>query len=93
VEAYVGPAAGPERSPIGAVAAGATPLLLVMSELDPPEFQRQTLALATALVDRRGAAPLVVLRGHNHFSSALHLNGSDPFLGRQIVEFCTRAAP
>lgn len=92
-EAYFGIGSEEERSPLGRVAGGVTPLLLVMSELDPPEFQRQTLALAGALLDRRGAAPLVVLRGHNHFSGILHLNGRDPYLGAQILDFCAVGGP
>ena len=71
------------------VAEGDTPLLLVATELDPPEFQEETLSLAAACLKARGALPrLIILHGHNHFSSTLHLSGAPSLLGAAIADFC-----
>lgn len=70
------------------------PLLLVLTEMDPAEFQRQTLGLTTAWVARRGRWPsLVHMLGHNHLSSTMHLNTPDRFLGERILDLVDRAAP
>jgi acetyl esterase/lipase len=64
------------------------PLLLVLTELDPPEFQRQTLVLLEHYLQRNGRLPYFVhMCGHNHLSSTMHLNTQDNFLGERIVDF------
>ncbi len=50
--------------------------------------------MAKALFDAHGTMPrLVQLHGHNHFSSSLHLNGRDTYLGGQILDFCRSLTP
>ena len=81
------------KSPLDELVDSDLPLMLVMAELDPPEFERQTFGLAGRLLERRGVMPhLVRLPGHNHFTAALHLNGSDRWLGERIVDFVTQLA-
>jgi acetyl esterase/lipase len=64
------------------------PLLLVLTELDPPEFQRQTLALLNQYLKHNGRLPYFVhMTGHNHLSSTMHLNTSDTYLGERIQDF------
>jgi len=77
-----------DKSPLEALIASEVPLMLVMAELDPPEFERQTFNLAARLLERDGTMPhLVRLPGHNHFTAALHLNGEDRWLGERIADF------
>ncbi len=58
--------------------------------MDPPEFQRQTLALLNQRFKQTGRMPFFVhMTGHNHFSSTLHLNTPDPHLGDRIQDFVT----
>ncbi len=70
------------------------PLLLVLTEMDPQDFQRQTLGLLNAWVARHGRWPSFVhLLGHNHLSSTMHLNTPDGSLGERILDLIDRAAP
>ncbi len=87
---YIGDDAGSyaARSPLAELVASGIPLMPVMAELDPPAFERQTLALVNALFERDGTMPhFLRLPGHNHFSSALHLNGEDGWLGERMADF------
>lgn len=64
------------------------PLLLVLTEMDPPEFQRQTLVLLQQYLGRNGRLPYFVhMMGHNHLSSTMHLNSPDTSLGERILDF------
>jgi acetyl esterase/lipase len=64
------------------------PLLLVLTELDPPEFQLQTLVLLDQYMKRNGRLPFFVhMTGHNHLSSTMHLNTGDTYLGDRIQDF------
>ena len=64
------------------------PLLLVLTEMDPPEFQRQTLVLLEQCLRRTGRLPYFVhMNGHNHLSSTMHLNTPDTQLGDRILDF------
>jgi triacylglycerol lipase len=64
------------------------PLLLVLTEMDPPEFQRQTLVLLEHYLKRNGRLPYFVhMNGHNHLSSTMHLNTADTYLGERILDF------
>lgn len=82
-----------EMSPLDGLVARKLPLMLVMAELDPPEFERQTFGLAARLFDENGRMPhLVRLPGHNHFTAALHLNGDDGWLGERIADFIANLA-
>jgi len=65
------------------------PLLFVLTEMDPEEFQRQGLALLNGWCARHGRWPRFVhLSGHNHLSSTMHLNSPDTYLGERILDFC-----
>jgi len=64
------------------------PLLVVLTEMDPPEFQRQTLVLLEHYLKRNGRLPYFVhMNGHNHLSSTMHLNTADTSLGERILDF------
>ncbi|HEY1900392.1 MAG TPA: alpha/beta hydrolase [Steroidobacteraceae bacterium] len=70
------------------------PLLLVLTEMDPPEFQRQTLVLLEQCMQHNGRLPFYVhMTGHNHLSSTMHLNTSDTYLGERILDFIALHAP
>ncbi len=70
------------------------PLLLVLTEMDPPEFQRQTLVLLAQYLQHNGRLPhFVYLTGHNHLSSTNHINTPDTYLGERIVEFVAQDSP
>jgi len=74
---------------------GATvPLLFVLTEMDPPDFQRQGLGVIGAWMQRHGRWPSFVhMLGHNHLSSTMHLNSPDGFLGERILDLFDRAPP
>ncbi|HTW38164.1 MAG TPA: alpha/beta hydrolase [Steroidobacteraceae bacterium] len=73
--------------------ATAVPLLFVLTEMDPPEFQHQTLAMLQAFLTQRGELPgFVYLPGHNHLSSTMHLNSPDAYLGERIRDFIATTA-
>jgi acetyl esterase/lipase len=64
------------------------PLLPVLTEMDPPEFQQQTLVLLDAYLKHNGRLPFFVhMTGHNHLSSTMHLNTADTYLGERIQDF------
>jgi acetyl esterase/lipase len=64
------------------------PLLLVLTEMDPPEFQRQTMVLLNQSLKHNGHLPFFVhMTGHNHLSSTMHLNTEDAYLGERIQDF------
>lgn len=64
------------------------PLLLVLTEMDPREFQEQTLVLLAAYLKHHGRLPFFVhMTGHNHLSSTMHLNSADAHLGERIQDF------
>jgi acetyl esterase/lipase len=70
------------------------PLLLVLTEMDPAEFQRQTLVLLNLYLQQHGRLPYFVhLSGHNHLSSTNHINTSDNYLGERIVDFVALHSP
>ncbi len=74
--------------------ATSVPLLFVLTEMDPDDFQRQTLGLVNAWLVRHGRWPsLALMLGHNHLSSTMHLNTPDEFLGERILDLVDRAAP
>ncbi|HTY94950.1 MAG TPA: alpha/beta hydrolase [Steroidobacteraceae bacterium] len=70
------------------------PLLLVLTEMDPPQFQRQTLALLDQFLVQHDRLPFFVhLTGHNHLSSAMHINTGDTYLGERILDFVALHSP
>jgi acetyl esterase/lipase len=75
-------------STLEGLVASVVPLLFVLTEMDPPEFQQQGLELLNAWVARHGRWPnFVYLLGHNHLSTAMHLNTPDGFLGQRLLDF------
>src|ERR1700733_2856744 len=64
------------------------PLFLVLTEMDPAEFQRQTLVLLNQYLKHNHRLPYFVhMSGHNHLSSTMHLNTPDASLGERIQDF------
>jgi acetyl esterase/lipase len=64
------------------------PLMLVLTEMDPADFQQQTLMLLDAWFARHRRWPFFVhMTGHNHLSSSMHLNSPDTYLGERILDF------
>lgn len=64
------------------------PLMFVLTEMDPADFQRQGLEIIQAWFARHGRWPRFVhMPGHNHLSSTMHLNSPDGSLGVQLLEF------
>lgn len=89
---YFGAAPTPDCSIVDSLARSGTPLILTMAEFDPPEFRAQTNILTAAIGSGSGAAQLLELYGHNHFSGVLHLNGPDRWFADQIESFVRRTA-
>lgn len=70
------------------------PLLFVLTEMDPNQFQSQGLGVVSAFVARSGRWPnMVYMLGHNHLSSTMHLNTPDGFLSDRLLDFIGTAAP
>jgi acetyl esterase/lipase len=64
------------------------PLLFVLTEMDPPDFEQQMLKLLSAWSARHGRWPrFVYLPGHNHLSSTMHFNSPDTYLGERVLDF------
>jgi acetyl esterase/lipase len=77
-----------EVSPLPRLAGTGVPLMVTVTELDPPGHHRQFLDLAQAVLARQGTLPrLLYLPGHNHFSEVLHLGTTDHALGRELRAF------
>jgi triacylglycerol lipase len=78
----------PARSPLTGLARATTPLLILITELDPEAIQRQAMSLLDARLKAKHSLPyLAQLRGHNHFSGILHLNSTDRALSNEILKF------
>lgn len=85
---YGDPADYPDRWPREAVIDTDLPLLLAWAEHDPARFQRETMALLSARLARHGRLPRAFCgTGHNHFSLAAHIGGSDTRLSDEIRAF------
>ena len=70
---------------------GKLPLLITMSEYDPPLLASDSPALAAALCKRDGICPpFFWLSGHNHFSQMASLDTRDDRLGGQVRAFMRR---
>jgi acetyl esterase/lipase len=73
---------------LGALAATQVPLLVVVAELDPYDFQNQFVTLLEARVRRRvPQVRCVQLEGHNHFTTVWCMNTSADTLGPEIRKF------
>ncbi|WP_277983281.1 alpha/beta hydrolase [Sphingomonas faeni] len=74
-------------TPFGIASCG-LPMFLACAEFDPVRFQDDTMTLAAAVRTQRGDWPLMaVVGGHNHFSLACHLGGTDNSLAELLRPF------
>ena len=79
--------------PMAHVSEGKLPLLIAMTEYDPPMLASDSHLLATALCKRDGMCPpFFWLSGHNHLSEVASLDTRDDRLGRQIRDFVRQVA-
>ena len=77
-----------KASSLPGLAASPVPCLFTVSELDPPDFQRQATALVSAWVAEKGRWPRIIqLAGHNHLSSASQIGSTIDGLGAEIASF------
>jgi acetyl esterase/lipase len=73
---------------LDALARTEVPLMVVLAEHDPPDFQRQAVELNSAYVQQHQHWPrFVQLHGHNHLSTVFGLNAPGDRLGPQILAF------
>lgn len=86
---YYGDAAlYPRRMPRDALIATDLPLFFVCAQFDPPRFQAEFLGILQARLERHGAMPRgQIASGHNHYSLAYHLGGSDTRLSDEMIAF------
>jgi triacylglycerol lipase len=96
LDAYLGQTSRAEASSLAGVVASGLPVLVVISELDPPAFQAQAMRLTDALFARDGRFPNVLfLPRHNHISQVTHLGATDtddPLVAIRLAEFVRTAA-
>ena len=80
------------QSSIAGLARFDKPLLFGMAQLDPPNFQEQTLAAVNAYFEEQGTLPaLAYASGHNHITSVLHVGSADTAYGDSILRFIKEA--
>jgi acetyl esterase len=88
--AYYGPDTGKyaERAAVTHMDGLHVPLFIVSAELDPLEFEMQSLELLGALrkLDKDNVRSATV-KDHNHLSEVVHLNTGDDSIGPEIVDF------
>jgi triacylglycerol lipase len=78
----------PEQSTLGKLAGTSVPCFYIVSEFDPPDFQRQAAWLVEAHTARQGRWPRVIqLAGHNHLSSVQQLGSAVDTLGPELMRF------
>jgi triacylglycerol lipase len=74
--------------PMAHVNDGKLPLLITMTQYDPPLLASDSPLLAAALCKRDGICPpFFWLSGHNHFSQVASLDTRDDRLGQEIQDF------
>lgn len=91
VEAYYGtkPEAYAAQSSVPQIKSVKVPVMVAVGEWEAPVFERQALAMVTALHERDGHLPRFArLYGHNHYSEIMAF-GLDyaPELARHILDF------
>jgi triacylglycerol lipase len=94
-EAYYGPdrAGWGPASTLAGLLNTEIPLLFTVSELDPPDFQRQAAQLAGAWGAAKGVyPPMHLLAGHNHLTPALSIGSPETESERMIADFMRRVA-
>jgi hypothetical protein len=73
---------------LGALADTTVPLLVVIAELDPHEFQNQFVGLLEARVrHRQKQVRIVQLTEHNHVSTTWCMNSAADTLGPHVKRF------
>jgi acetyl esterase/lipase len=95
VRTYFGdePATFAERSSLGGLLKAEIPLLFVLAEIEPEQFEQQALELVSRYYERHSRWPRFMrLTGHNHFTTAVHLNTPDEPLGHELVDFTSNAS-
>lgn len=76
------------RMPREAVVGTALPLMLAAAAFDPPRFQAEWAGLMQARLERHGRLPAAhFANGHNHYSMAMHIGGSDTRLTDEMLAF------
>lgn len=76
------------RAPRDAAVTTNLPLLIACAEFDPPRFQAEAIGLLAARLNEHGHLPRGhVASGHNHFSLAAHIGGTDTRLADEIRQF------
>jgi acetyl esterase/lipase len=94
VKAYFGtdPAQYAARSPLTHVAPMKVPVLLTVSELDPPFLASPTFELAARMTNENGRpCQLRWLAGHNHVSSVMSIGTADGDAARVVLDFLKSA--
>ena len=89
-EAYYGKNTGKyaERAPIRHMSGPTLPVMLIVSELDPPMMHIETGALYSALCHRDKVCPeLVTPRDHDHISEAYAINTPDETVSGPVLAF------
>ncbi|MEU6148284.1 alpha/beta hydrolase [Streptomyces sp. NPDC047081] len=77
-----------KRSPKASLAESGVPLLLAIAEYDPPFLEEHFLRLLEARLTAGNGMPHIArILGHNHYSIAWHLGGSDKRFASAIEEF------
>ena len=78
----------PARSSLQALAQSEVPMLISLTEFDPPQFERQTLDLLSAIQTAKGHMPaFVYATGQNHLSVALFLGLPGDLVAPQLKSF------
>ena len=88
--AYYGPDTGnyAERAAITHVDGLRVPLFVVSAELDPLEFEMQSVELLGALRKlNKDKVRSATVKNHNHLSEVVHLNTGDDSIGPELVDF------
>ena len=87
-EAYFGKAEAADLSFLDPLARTRVPLMIVLAEYDPADFQRQAVELSAAYVSQHQRWPrFLQLTGHNHLSTVFGLNTPGDRLGPRIQAF------
>ena len=78
----------PARSSLQALAQSEVPMMISLTEFDPPQFERQTLDLLSAIQTAKGHMPAFVYAiGQNHLSVALFLGLPGDLVAPQLKSF------
>ena len=87
-KAYFGGTEAADLSFLDPLARTRVPLMIVLAEYDPADFQRQAALISTACVGQHQQWPrFLQLTGHNHLSTIFGLNAPGDRLGPQIQAF------